>query len=111
MSSTSELLAKPGTCCGACTATSGSSGNIVGNGGSSDEASVAADCLSWLKGADFDCCEAAVWSGNIEVLAGAANAILLKCKLAAERTADKAAARAVPTYHAQLYAMARELKV
>ena len=95
---------KPATACGACTATSGSSGKIVGNGGSSDEAFVAADCLSWLRGSDLDCCEAAVCSGSTEVLAGAAEAMPLICKLVASNVVDKATARACPTNQAQTLA-------
>lgn len=97
---------KPATACGACTATSGSSGKIVGNGGSSDEASVAADCLSWLRGSFLDCCEAAVCSGSTvpEVLAGAAEAMPLICILVASNVVDKATARACPTNQAQILA-------
>lgn len=78
------------TCFGACTATSGSSGNSVGSGGSSDEASVAADCLSWLRGCAFDCCKAAVCSVGIEMLPASAAALLVMLKLVARINADKA---------------------
>lgn len=95
---------KLATACGACTATSGSNGKIVGNGGSSDEASVAADCLSWLRGSFLDCCEAAVCSNSTEVLAGAAEAMPLHCRLVASNVVDKATARACPTNQAQTLA-------
>lgn len=92
-------LVKHVTCSGACTITSGSNGKVVGSGGSSDEASVAADCLSWLRGSDFDCCEAAVCSVVRKVLPASAAAWPLTCRLVARSSADKAAAVTCPTVH------------
>ena len=45
---------------GAWTTMSGSSGKLVGRGGSLEEESVAADCLSWLSGAVLAFCVSAV---------------------------------------------------